>query len=67
MIHFEGLGRKLMESKETCKWKFIDTAYQYTKYYVQCGSFNFLLEHTFKQNNYKFCPYCAREIEEVKQ
>jgi len=53
-----------MSSGDKCRWKWDDVHYQYN---TSCGDY-FMQEHgtDYLEPNFKFCPYCGREIEVVK-
>ena len=36
------------------------------KYEVECGGFSAFAEGVWKDAEFKFCPYCGKEIEEVR-
>ena len=52
--------------KETCKWSH-DHHYAYHAYYeTECGHvFALLHNEPFVKRDFRYCPYCAREINNI--
>lgn len=71
--YIEHIIRKIKESnfdviKKTCKWKLQDEdeAFDSDKYYeTECGQ-SFYFTHGLKDDEYKYCPYCGKKIEEIR-
>ena len=55
----EGL---VTDQKRYCEWK---PDYDYEYYETSCGNC-FCVEGTPEENRMKFCPYCGRQLREVK-
>jgi hypothetical protein len=47
----------------TCKWTYNENYYYYG---TECGEAHMFNEGNVEDNNYKYCPYCGRLIEEEK-
>ncbi len=51
--------------EETCKWTPWDKyIYGYGMYDTSCGNTHAFTEGDIAENNYKFCPFCGKTIEE---
>ena len=46
-------------SEDTCKWKYDDIDNYHD---TGCGEAHVFTEGSIKDNWYKFCPYCGKEI-----
>lgn len=55
----ENLEEKMLKNL-FCKWTLIDE--EMNVYDTDCRNPHILLEGNPKDNNYKYCPYCGREI-----
>ena len=44
----------------TCKWTWNGDGF----YQTSCGNSFFFESGNIKENNFKYCPYCGKEIEE---
>ena len=50
--------------KTVCKWK----RYEDEDYWeTDCDNAFCTIEGSLRDNNFKFCPYCGKEIKEVKK
>ena len=49
---------------EYCKWEEDEDGDGL--WHTGCKEIHILMEGTPTENKYKFCPYCGKEIEEVK-
>jgi transcriptional regulator with XRE-family HTH domain len=45
-----------------CEWKLIDENY----FETMCEEAHYFVTDGIKENGYKYCPYCGREIKEIK-
>lgn len=55
------------QTKETCKWDNQEDSWGDRFYETSCKqSFSFF-EGEEKYDDFKFCPYCGKEIDEVKE
>lgn len=55
-------------NKETCKWELQneDEAFDGDRYYeTACGQAFSFFEGSKIDNEYKYCPFCGKEIEEI--
>jgi uncharacterized paraquat-inducible protein A len=54
--------------KNTCQWKLSTEEWDDEIYETSCGEC-FMLNNpaTLAQNNFKYCPSCGKEIEEIKK
>jgi hypothetical protein len=52
--------------KETCKWKLDDNENGASVYYTSCDNAHIFSEGTLGDNNYNFCPFCGKKIEELR-
>jgi DNA-directed RNA polymerase subunit RPC12/RpoP len=48
---------------KTCKWVY-EEYYDYWE--TECGESQQFIEDGIKENNYKYCPYCGKNIIETK-
>lgn len=46
-----------------CKWRYDET---HEKWDTQCGNAHSFFEGGPKDNYYKFCPYCGKELWQLK-
>lgn len=49
--------------RKKCKWRYDST---HEKWDTQCEEAHCFFEGSPKDNNYKFCPYCGKEIWQLK-
>ena len=47
-----------------CKWTYDD---DYDKWDTQCDNAFVVYEGTPSENNFKYCPYCGKEISELME
>lgn len=60
--HFE-----IKKQKETCRWKLTTDWYDdEIVYETSCNSYHWFDEGNTKFNRFKYCPYCGKEIDEIK-
>ena len=52
---------------DKCKWSKCENSDETIYYETSCDNATQFLEDGIEDNNYKFCPYCGKEIEEVKE
>jgi hypothetical protein len=48
---------------KTCKWH-ESSEWEEDIWFTECGNAQVFTSGGVKQNNYKYCPYCGKEIEE---
>ena len=48
-----------------CEWKLNDYFHEDDYYDTSCGETGCFMEGGIKDNNYKYCPYCGKEIKEI--
>lgn len=51
-------------SDDVCEWRLCDE--EANVYDTSCRNPHILIEGTPKENNYKYCPYCAKKIKVVE-
>jgi len=56
---------KIEESEETCKWE-DKGRWDESTHNTQCYKYHVFESGSIETNQYKFCTYCSKEIEEVK-
>ncbi len=53
--------------KETCVWEKLHDSYSYyIAWATGCKEVHNFYKETLVESNYKFCPYCGKEIEVKK-
>lgn len=52
-----------MSDKHQCNWEEMDA--DWNSWETQCGNAFTIMEGTPADNNFKFCPYCGGEINDV--
>jgi len=52
---------------DKCKWVINESPDETIYYETSCNNAFTFIEDGIEDNNYKFCPYCGKEIEEVKE
>jgi len=50
-------------SKNVCMWSFDKSEDDTRCYDTSCGSGHMFIDGGIEDNDYKFCPYCGKEIE----
>jgi hypothetical protein len=61
-----GLNDDKKDIKGTCKWNYeLQDDGEYT-YPTECGNEHYFSCGDIKTNEHKYCPYCGKEIEEIK-
>lgn len=50
---------------DKCVWKENETYFDEGDYTTGCGQPHFFSEGEIKENGYKYCPYCGKQIEEA--
>ncbi len=50
--------------QKKCEWQHDEI---FDNYVTQCGETMWFISKGIKENGYKYCPYCGREIKEVKK
>jgi hypothetical protein len=50
---------------DTCKW-YPEDSYDNEHFSTSCEEIQHFSDGDIQSNGYKFCPYCGKEIEEVK-
>jgi len=46
-----------------CKWVFTDESY----YESECGHAFYFIDDEHRFNEFKYCPYCSKEIHEIDE
>ena len=63
--YVDGIGKVPSKVKETCKWSAPDGSYDI--YNSECGTTLMLSQSEDIGGEFKFCPFCGKEIEEIKE
>jgi hypothetical protein len=50
---------------DMCKWRYVET-YLAEYWATDCGNEHQFIDGGPAYNGYRFCPYCQKEIKEVK-
>lgn len=58
----EVINKELEAGMDKCKWIF-DINHGY--YDTECEEGQYFTDGGIKENHYKFCPYCGKEIQEI--
>jgi hypothetical protein len=49
-------------TKKTCEWTYEEDNY----YTTSCSEAFFFVSGNWQEHNFKYCPFCGKEINEVK-
>ena len=53
-------------ANDKCAWTYEEEAFDTNLYDTSCGQKQEFMSGSVDDNQYKYCPYCGREIEEVR-
>ena len=56
----------MTKEKEYCEWINEDSFEFEGMYETSCGEAKYFSNGNIENNNYKFCPFCGKEIKEYK-
>jgi len=56
-----------MENKKTCKWSQEGDPDIKIWHETNCGESFYSYSGTYKDIHFKYCPYCGKPIEEIKE
>lgn len=51
---------------DKCRWLQEEAPDGDSYHHTSCDNYPYFIEGGIKDNRYKYCPYCGKEIEEVK-
>ena len=51
---------------DSCAWNQQESDFEYGIYKTSCNNLHYFAEGNIDENNYKYCPYCGKLIEELQ-